>query len=261
MTKTNRYTYLLLSGCILLIGLSAYMLITQARDLEAAREELGATRTELAQKQSQLLVVSDALMANRDLAGMMTDASDVVSQACSSGKSRADEVRSLCSVAQWMTSPFGRFLAAYAGVAADRVAADSPQDWENVRARYRQLETLLPRELDPGQQWAARIAEGAAYSDYRAGNLAEAQEQVSRAASLDGRSAFVGLTQIKIACASGASEEQVQRMFSEQMRRLEQSIADPAPGMNEKYARLELDYFTSDAELGQVCASADLRAS
>ena len=261
MSRMTRFTYLLLGGCALLICLSAYMLISQARALDAAREDLRETRLELARKQAQLLVVGDALTTNQDLAAMAGDASATVARACANQQSDGPQVRALCALSQWASGSFGRFLAAYAGVAAKRVAATSPGEWGQVAADYRALQPLLSRNDDPGQQWAARIAEGVAYADYRRGDLDQARAGAERAAQLDGRSAFVGLTRLKIACAQRRPEEQVRELYSRQRAALEESIENPAAGMDSKYARLELDYFDRDNELRVMCDYAGIPAA
>lgn len=71
MTRTTRLTYALLAGSFILICISVYVLLSQAQDLAKARKELDRTNRELAERQAQLLVVSDALIANQDQVDMV----------------------------------------------------------------------------------------------------------------------------------------------------------------------------------------------
>lgn len=253
MNRDTRWTYALLAGSFLLICLSAYMLLTQGRELRSARENLEATERRLAQKQSQLFVVNDALVTNLHAVEMLGQAARDVEEICAAQRPASGPGRSLCTLAKLSHGAAGRFLAAYARATALRASAESPSDFAAVKAEYIALRPILSPDLDPGRQWAARVEEGVAYADYRLGNLDQAQQQVGNAAEIDDRSAFVRLTALKIACAKGAPATDVRRMYTTALRSLEESVASPRRGMNQHYARLELGYFTQDPELQFVC--------
>ena len=257
MTAETRWTYALLAASALLICLSGYMLLSQAQRLKAFQNSLQSTELELARKQAQLLVVSDALRTNVDAAAMRDQGSKVAAQVCSRGDTTARE-RLLCAIVRSNSGAFARFLAAYAGVTAQRAAADDPADFATVRSAYEALRPQLSREVDPGRQWAARVEEGIAYSDYRAGNLDLAEQEANRAWTLDDRSAFVGLTRLKIACATRQPAERIRELHAAQRRLLEESIRNPRAGMDPTYARLELGYYSSDPELELACSYAKL---
>lgn len=261
MSGTTRLTYLLLAGSFVLICISVYVLLSQARDLASARDELRETNTELAQRRAQLQVLDEALHTAEDMATMRTGAATAINQICSRPVSANAEVKALCAQAQWATSAFGRFHAAYTGVAAKRAAASTDDDWKAVRSAYVGLKVQLSSEVDPGRLWAARVEEGAAYADYRLGDLVTAEASAQRAFLLDNRSAFVGLTRLKIACAKHRPAEEIAQLYSEQRRNLEESIASPVAPMDKKYAGYELRYFDRDSEVRLVCAYANLPAA
>jgi hypothetical protein len=258
MSRATRLTYLLLAGSFMLICVSAYLLLSQASDLASARAELDETNRDLAQRQAQLLVLTDALIASEDQAKMVEQVSGKVQSICSRQKDTNAEVRALCALSQWATSYSGRFLAAYAAAAGQRASATSPADWQTVRGEYAGLRGFLTPEVDPGHQWAARVEEGTAYSDYRLGRLKEASAAADRAFQLDRRSAFVGLTRLKIACSKKAPKDAIAKLYSDQRRLLEESVRNPIPPMDKRYAGYELSYFDRDAEVRVVCAYAKL---
>jgi len=260
MGRTNRLTYLLLGGSFLLICFSAYLLLSQASDLANARKKLDETNRLLAQRQAQLLVLSDALIAAQDQAAMVEGVAAPVQSICSRQRDTNAEVRALCALSEWTTDASGRFVITYAAAAAKRASATSPQDWAAVRTAYSDLKGSLTPQMDPGHQWAARVEEGMAYADYRLGRLGEAGAGAERAFQLDGRSAFVGLTRLKVACASNMSNVKVMQLYSEQRRALEESVKNPIPPMDKRYAGFELDYFDRDAEVRNACAYAKLPA-
>lgn len=257
MNGQTRWTYALLAASFLLICLSAYILVTQAERLRSFRKQLQSTELELARKQAQLLIVGDALRTNADAAEIRGRTSQLAGQVCARRDVTPRE-RLLCAIAQNNSGAFARFLAAYAGVTAQRASAGSATEFNAVKAAYEALRPLLSRDFDPGGQWAARVEEGAAYADYRAGNLELADRRVVEANRLDDRSAFVGLTRLKIACAKRLPAESVRRLHSAQRRLLEESVHSPRPGMDAAYARLELGYFKQDPELNVACAYAKL---
>ena len=258
MNRDARWTYALLAGSFLLICVSLYMLVSQGRQLQTARHNLEATERQLAQKLSQLFVVNDALVTNLHAVSMLNEAAQDVEEICAAQRPVSGPGRSLCTLAKLSHGTAGRFLAAYAQATALRASADSPSDFERVKAEYISLKPILTPDLDPGRQWAARIEEGIAYADYRLGKLDEAQQQVRTAAKLDDRSAFVSLTALKIACSKGASAKDIRQMYDAAHRSLEESVASPRPGMSKHYARLELGYFTQDPELQFICKYASL---
>jgi methyl coenzyme M reductase alpha subunit len=258
MTGATRLTYLLLGGCAVLICVSAYLLLSQASALADSHAKLEATKLQLARRQAQLLVLTDALIATEDQAKQVDKVSGQVTTICTHQADTNAEIRALCALSQWATSSSGRFLAAYATAAGERANADSAADWAKVRAHYAALPALLTTETDPGQLWAARVMEGQAYSDFRLGKLADAAAEADRAYALDHRSAFVGLTRLKIACAKKASKDQVRRQFDTLKKDLEASAQTPVPPMDKTYAGYELGYFKRDAELRSVCAYVEL---
>lgn len=259
MGRATRLTYLLLVGSFLLIIVSVYLLLSQARDLASSRERLDETNKVLAQRQAQLLVLTDALIATEDQAKTVDQVSAKVQSICSRQRSTNAEVRALCALSEWATSASGRFLAAYAGAAAQRASATSIDDWQAVRGEYAGLSSHLTADLDPGHQWAARIEEGIAYADYRLGKLDEASARADRAFQLDSRSAFVGLTRLKIACSRKEPKDRVAKLYSDQRRNLEESVRNPLPPMDKRYAGYELRSFDRDSEVRLICAYANLK--
>ena len=254
-------TYFLLAGSFILICISIYVLLSQANDLAKARAELDETTQELAQRRSQLQVLDEALQTAKDMASMGAGAAVAINQICSRPVGANAEIRALCAQAQWATSPFSRFHATYTAVAAKRAAASTEEDWTTVRSDYLNLKRQLSPEVDPGKLWAARIEEGIAYADVRLGNLDAAEASASRAFQLDKRSAFVGLTRLKIACAKHLPAAAIVQLYSEQRQNLEDSIANPVPPMDKKYAGYELAYFNRDPEVRRLCAYAQLPAA
>ncbi len=261
MIRETRLTYVLLAASFVLILISAYMLLTQARQLTSVRENLQAAERQVAQKQAQLLVLNDALTTNVEAATMLGEASETVEEICAQQGPVAGPGRSLCTLARLTSGTYGRFLISYARVAAQRAAAENPSDFAALKSDYAKLRPLLSPQLDAGGQWSARIDEGLAYAEYRLGNLHQAQQQVKRAAARDDRSAFVWLTALKIACEKETPPAEVRRMHEAALQALQSSVAEPRRGMNERYARLELDYFREDPELKLVCEYAGLPAT
>lgn len=258
MSNETRWTYVLLGGCVILILISAYILFSQGRVLASAQQRLQSTKLELAQKQAQLLVLTDALVAVEDQAKSVDEVSGKVSIICSHQRETNEEVRALCALSEWATSSSGRFVTTYAGAAAERANASSPADWKKVRSEYAALLKLLTPEVDPGHLWKARVWEGLAYSDYRLGNLDQARVEAERAYGLDRRSAFAGLTRLKIGCSAKETNSRIRDQFAALKRDLQESARNPIPPMDKTYAGYELGYFDRDAELGTVCAYANL---
>ncbi len=261
MTRTTRLTYALLAGSFILICISVYVLLSQAQDLAKARKELDRTNRELAERQAQLLVVSDALIANQDQVDMVGRSTREVAKNCARPELLTAPMRALCAVNEWVSSSSGQFVPAYAQATVVRASAASPSDWNEVKSRYQALKSLLEPGVSGHDLWAARIEEGIAYSDYRLGNLNEASSGIERALLLDDRSAFVGLTRLKVGCARKLPKEEIAKLYSDHRRNLEESVKNPKPPMDKRYAGFERGYFDRDPEYRIVCAYAELPAA
>lgn len=258
MSRLPELTDWLLAGSFVLILVGAYLLATQARDLVDARDHLKQTNQTLGQRQAQLLVLNDALVASNDQAKAVETVSHKVRTICSHQENKNLEVKALCQLSEWATGSSGEFVAAYAATAAERANAASASDWARVRDSYAALPALLAPGTDPGQLWAARVQEGIAYADYRRGNLGQAAGEADQALALDPRSAFAALTSLKIACAQAQPAGRIQALYAEQRQMLVESAKNPTAPMDKRYAGYELGYFDEDAELRDVCAYAKL---
>ena len=159
--------------------------------------------------------------------------------------------------------PYLKFLAAYSGAVSKRLglAADPAQ----MEVAYRNVMPLLGENIVSFETapWRGRVLEGIAYAQLKQGNLKTAGETIGEARENDGASAFVALTELKIACASRHEARKVASMFDAAQQRLQQAAQDTlhsgANAKSQAYAKLELYYLNQDQELQIYCAFANLR--
>ncbi|HMH65429.1 MAG TPA: hypothetical protein VK515_07570 [Rhizomicrobium sp.] len=212
---------------------------------------------------AQLLVIRDTMIANRDF---FSDFRESMKAVCGS------PTAALQTACRNLNPQWTAFLDAYTQAAIDRAMAQKPEDFLSVEKSYRSTLPLLKEAVadsDAGSSWKARVLEGIAYAQLKeaAGNpdtaaFKNAESGIVAAAGLDKKSAFVGITALKIACTKKTDAAAVNAQFLDLKTRLTDEVnrvgklKDAILG--QRNASLELQYLQQDSELYYLCRYANL---
>lgn len=226
-------------------------------------EDIANGRAELASTRSQLMIASDAAIANRQLVEAAIGVANALRPRCVNPRTTAD--LNICSLLRTTptTPAYVEFLASYTDATAKRVRASSADDFASIENIYRDLvpkAEVLGNE-GAAKQWLARAKEGIAYAQWRQGKLDEGAATIAQAAELDPASAFVGMTSLKIMCARKRPAGEVRKAYSDLSARLARLKAEAARSPFRAVAEnaaLEDGYLRADDSIDYFCGYAQL---
>lgn len=234
----GRLTVLTLAICLMLILLGVYLVVTQGRDLTAARAELARTKQETAVRNSGLMYLNASI---RETNHFFANVKNLLLSVCprAEGAQRRQPCDQLGQQAD--------IIAVFSLAASNRAAAQTREQYREVAGNYAQALRFLESYPDfPDRDRLRAFAhEGMAYARYRQHDLAAAAAAIREARRFNPASLLVGLTEIKIHCAERTDPQNVRAKLNALRN------GEPSDGGEERARVVD-----QDMELRLVCAYA-----
>lgn len=224
-----RLTFLTLALSIFLIGIGIYLLWTQGRALTEANEKI-------ARRSASVLYMDDPI---EETITFIAGTKDLLTELCRSASAEIDQTS--CAIIKSRSEILLNFnLAALA-----RASATEPAAFERTEQLYRQA---LARATGPAdREWRAYAHEGIAYTLMRRNRLDEAASAISDAQQTGAAPPIVLVTDLKIRCSRGESQQELRQRF-DQVRRWGQGA-----GASDLQAQQRLNRLLTDPELELLC--------